>query len=77
MHRFWRFARLGPVAVVFPLLVCSCDKEPPRKLGEPPPGAIGQNDPRWKGIPEEVGNEKGIFSKKIYRKPEKPQPAPK
>src|SRR5262249_48905798 len=74
MHRFWNFARLGLPAILLPLCICSCSEEPPRKLGDPPPGAIGQNDPRWRGIPDEVGNEKGIFHKKIYRKPDKTQP---
>ncbi len=66
-------ARAGTAAVVFSILACSCRKEPDvsERLGGPPPaGAIGQKDPRWKGIPEEYGDEKGaIFSKKKYSRP--------
>lgn len=75
MRQFWTRTRPGLMALLFPLLVCACSREldPKDRLGTPaPPGVIGQNDPRWKGIPEESGDEKGgILSKKVYRKPDK------
>jgi hypothetical protein len=76
MQRLWMSVRLVLLAMVFPLLVCSCGKEEPKKLGESPPGHIGQNDPRWKGIPEETGDARGIYSKKTWVKPNKTQKAP-
>ena len=68
MQRFLTRVCLGAATVAVPLSMCSCRDEPERKLGDAPPGAIGMNDPRWKGVPEEVGNERGMMNKKIYRK---------
>ena len=79
MHRFWVFARLGLLAVLFALAVCSCSKQEPRSgMGEPPPGNAGQNHPRFKGIPEEISDGHGGYNKKIWHKvtPGKPHTAP-
>lgn len=72
MSLFFSIRRFGCIAPLFVLFACSCSKQPDvsARLGGSPPGAIGQNDPRWKGIPEEYGDERGaIFSKKKYVKP--------
>ena len=77
MHRFCRHACLGLATVGVALFVGACSKETSRKdMGAPPPGAIGQNDPRWRGIPEETGDEKGIMTKKVFVKPNKAPAAP-
>jgi hypothetical protein len=73
--RFLLRARPGLAVIVFPVFVCSCSKERPAPVKhDAPPGVIGQKDPRWKGIPEEVSDGKGSYTKKIYHKPGKTQP---
>jgi hypothetical protein len=74
LHRFGIRVRLGLAVFVFPLFLCSCSEKPAPVKHDAPPGLIGQNDPRWKGIPEEVSDGKGSYIKKIYRKPGKAQP---
>jgi hypothetical protein len=74
MRRLWLRAGVGLLAATLPVFVCGCGKqEPPRKV-EHPTGVIDERDPRWKGIPEEIGDERGIMTKKIYPK-DKKQPA--
>jgi hypothetical protein len=74
------------MVVLLTLFVSACGwEEPPRRnpADLDPPGVITHKDPRWRGIPEEVGDEKGaIFSKKIYPNEKKSQnnrrrPAPR
>jgi hypothetical protein len=69
MRQLWLRTGTGLMALVLPLFVLACGKEEPRRnpADLDPPGVITHKDPRWKGIPEEVGDEKGgQFNKKIY-----------
>ena len=69
MQRFWMRAGPALAAVVLPLLMASCSsKEPPRKLGETPPGTVGYEDPRFRGFPEEISDGKGRYTKKMFHK---------
>ena len=70
MQRLLKSLCLGCLAVMVPILASACSEKPQRTGGDAsPPGAIGQKDPRWKGIPEEEGDERGIMRKKVYVKP--------
>jgi hypothetical protein len=73
------------MVVLLTLFIFACGREEPRRnpADLDPPGVITHKDPRWKGIPEEVGDEKGAtFSKKVYPNEKKSQvnrrpPAPR
>ena len=75
-RQVWLRRGTGLLAGVLALFVGACGQEEPRRnpADLDPPGVITHKDPRWKGIPEEIGDEKGaMFSKKIYPNEKKPR----